>query len=110
MHVVVMTWDLSRSKQTIDSLREYLREESVDTHAAVSGLRLKVWISDPDANRWGAIYLWESREAASHPVPSRASQLIGYPPSRREEFDVEATVEGQFALAELSRRGCAYEG
>ena len=59
--------------------------------------------------RWGALYLWESREAADQALPSRARELIGKDPDIGEEFDVEATIEGAFALEELSRRGLAFE-
>jgi len=43
--------------------------------------------------RRGAVYLWESAEAARQELP----------------FDVEATIEGAFAVEELSRRGLAFE-
>jgi hypothetical protein len=35
--------------------------------------------------------------------------LIGKPPDIGEDFDVEATIEGLFAVDELSRRGLAFE-
>jgi hypothetical protein len=35
--------------------------------------------------------------------------LIGKDPDVGEEFDVEATIEGQFELEELSRLGLAFE-
>ena len=41
--------------------------------------------------------------------PSRARELIGKDPGVWEEFDVEATIEGHYALDELSRRGLAFE-
>jgi hypothetical protein len=66
--------------------------------------------SDEATERWGAIYLWESSEAAAAlraPV-SRARELIGKGPDIAEEFDVEATIEGDFDIAELSRRGLAF--
>jgi hypothetical protein len=102
-------WNLADSKTTIEELRRYLRDESVDAFADVPGLRFKAWISDETTERWGAIYLWESREAAQQDVPSRARELIGKDPDIGEEFDVEATIEGQYALEELSRRGLAFE-
>ena len=100
MHVTMVWWDLTESIQTIDSLREYLRGEAVDAFADVVGLRLKIWVADPATNRWGSILLWESREAAAGPNPGRAVQLIGYPPTRRLTFDVEATVEGRHGIGE----------
>ncbi len=90
-------------------MRRYLRDESVDEYEEVDGLRFKAWISDPVGERWGAFYLFESREAADQELPGRASQLIGTQPVVLEEFDVEATIEGNFQFHELSRLGLAFE-
>jgi hypothetical protein len=105
----LVLWNLADSKTTIGELRRYLRDESVDAFEDVPGLRFKAWISDEVTERWGAVYLWESREAADQELPSRARELIGKEPDIGEEFDVEATIEGAFALEELSRRGLAFE-
>ena len=56
------------------------------------------------------MYVWESEEAARQELPGRARELIGKDPDIGEDFDVEATIEGAFALAELSRRGLAFDG
>ena len=109
MIVRLVIWNLADSKTTIEELRRYLRDESVDAFEEVEGLRFKAWISDEATERWGAIYLWESREAAAQALPSRARELIGKDPDIGEEFDVEATIEGLFAVEELSRRGLAFE-
>lgn len=53
MHAVIVWWDLSASEQTIESMRTYLREESVAAFSEVPGLRLKMWLSDTETNRWG---------------------------------------------------------
>lgn len=105
----LVLWNLADSKTTIGELRRYLREESVDQFAEVPGLRFKAWISDEPTERWGAVYLWESAEAARQVVPSRARELIGKDPDIGEDFDVEATIEGRFELEELSRLGLAFE-
>ena len=105
----LVLWNLADSKTTIGELRRYLRDESVGAFEDVPGLRFKAWISDEATERWGAVYLWESREAADQEVPSRARELIGKSPDIGEEFDVEATIEGHFAVDELSRRGLAFE-
>jgi len=75
----------------------------------VPGLRFKAWISDEVTERWGAIYLWETVEAARAELPSQARELIGKEPDVGEDFDVEATIEGAYAVEELSRRGLAFE-
>ncbi len=104
-------WNLADSKTTIEELRRYLREALVDQFEEVPGLRFKAWISDEATERWGAVYLWESEEAARQPlaVLTSARELIGKDPDIGEEFDVEATIEGRFELDELSRLGLAFE-
>ena len=104
----LVLWNLADSKTTIEELRRYLRDESVDQFEEVPGLRFKAWISDEVTERWGAIYLWETVEAARAELPSGARELIGKEPDVGEEFDVEATIEGAYA-EELSRRGLAFE-
>jgi hypothetical protein len=107
--VRLVLWSLADSNTTIHELRRYLREESVDAFAEAPGLRFKVWVSDEATDRWGAVYLWESREALEAPFVSRARELIGKDPDIAEEFDVEATIEGRFEVEELSRLGLAFE-
>jgi Putative mono-oxygenase ydhR len=102
-------WSLADSKTTIEELRDYLRDESVDRFADVPGLRFKAWISDEATERWGAVYLWESREAAEQELPTRARELIGKDPDIGEDFDVEATIEGRYAMEQLSKLGLAFE-
>jgi hypothetical protein len=102
-------WNLADSQTTIEELRRYLRDESVDVFAEVPGLRFKAWIADEATDRWGGVYLWESAAAASQVLPSRARELIGKDPDLVEEFDVEATIEGRFEIEELSRLGLAFE-
>jgi hypothetical protein len=107
--VRLVLWNLADSKTTIGELRRYLRDESVDAFSEIRGLRFKAWISDEATERWGALYVWESAEAARGELPSRARELIGKEPDIAEEFDVEATVEGVFEIEELARRGLAFE-
>jgi hypothetical protein len=107
--VRLVLWSLADSQTTIAELRRYLRDESVEAFTEVPGLRFKAWIADEVTERWGAIYVWESAEAAEQELPSRARELIGKDPDIGETFDVEATIEGAFAVAELSRRGLAFE-
>jgi hypothetical protein len=109
MLVRLVLWNLADSKMTIGELRRYLRDESVEAFSEVAGLRFKAWISDEATERWGALYVWESAEAARGELPSRARELIGKEPDIAEEFDVEATVEGVFEIEELARRGLAFE-
>ena len=85
-------WSLADSDADVESLRVYLRDESVDAYSEIEGLLFKAWISDANSDRWGAFYVFESREAAEQPLPSRARELIGKDPDLVEIFDLEATV------------------
>ena len=109
MVVRIVLWSLADSKTTIEELRRYLRDESVDAFAEVEGLRFKAWISDPAGERWGAFYLFETLEAAEQPLPGDVRSLIGKDPDLAEIFDLEATIEGRHATDELSRLGLAFE-
>ncbi len=109
MVVRIVLWSLADSKTTIEELRRYLRDESVDEFAEVEGLRFKAWISDAAGERWGAFYLFESLAAAEQTLPGRARELIGKEPDVVEIFDLEASVEGRYADEELSRLGLAFE-
>jgi hypothetical protein len=96
---VIAWWDLRGTGQTVSSLRESLRREGTDAWAWVEGLLLKFWISDPDGERWGAVMVWNSAQAAESAVrrglpPNRAAELIGRPPTLRLVLDVEAAVTG----------------
>ena len=105
----IVLWNLADTDMTVKKLRDYLRDEAVDAFEDVPGLRFKAWISDGAGERWGAVYLWEADEDAHQPLPSRARELIGKEPDLGETFDVEATIEGRFVDAQLSRRGLAFE-
>jgi hypothetical protein len=106
MIVRFVLWNLADSKTNIEELRRYLRDEAVDSFDGLPGLLLKAWISDETTERWGAVYVWESRDAAEQPLPTRARELIGKDPEIAEVFDVEATVS---VASELARLGLALE-
>jgi len=100
-------WNLADSKTNVAELRRFLRDEAVDSFDQLPGLLFKAWISDEITERWGAVYVWESRDAAEQPLPSHARELIGKDPEIAEIFDLEATVSVASALAGL---GLALEG
>jgi hypothetical protein len=100
-------WNLADSTTNVAELRRYLRDEAVDSFEDIPGLLFKAWISDETSERWGAVYVWESSEAADQPLPSSARDLIGKDPEIAEAFDVEATVS---VASELARLGLALDG
>lgn len=106
MRMDIAWWDLDGTPQTIDSLREHLRDSTLARWAAVPGLRLKYWIADHEHNRWGAVMLWEAeRPQLDQLPPNEAARLIGGPPTVRQIFRVEAAAQGRHALADLHGLG-----
>jgi len=101
MIVRFVLWNLADSQTNVTELREYLRDEAVDAFADVRGLLFKGWISDDGGERWGAVYVFASAEAADQPLPSRARELIGKEPDVVEVFDLEASVSIAPQLAGL---------
>jgi hypothetical protein len=104
--VRLVLWNLADSKTNLGELRRSPRDEAVEAFDRWPGLHFKAWLSDEATERWGAVYVRESREAADQQLPSRARELIGKDPEIAEAFDVEATVA---VAAELARRGLALE-
>jgi hypothetical protein len=92
--VTIAWWDLTETDVTIEALEQDL-QNSIDAWYEVEGLRVKLWIADRENSRWGAVMWWDSDVSAERPLPpNRAAELIGRPPTHRDEFDVVATAEG----------------
>ena len=106
MLVRFVLWNLADSQTNIAELRRYLRDESVPEFEQVPGLLFKAWVSDEATERWGAVYVWESRDAAEQELPSRARELIGKDPEIAEVFDLEASVS---VSSQLRRLGLAFD-
>ncbi|WP_393916164.1 YdhR family protein [Halostreptopolyspora alba] len=90
---MIVAWDLSRSAQTVEGLRSYLRDYAVEAFSEVPGMALKVWFSNAKRQIWGGVYLWESAELmplTKPAAPSRSTELIGYEPTSVSVFEVEA--------------------
>ncbi|HZQ15518.1 MAG TPA: hypothetical protein VFA82_01975 [Gaiellaceae bacterium] len=98
----IVFWSLADSPATPAELRAALRDEP----AAEPGLLLRAWVSHEASDRFGAVELWESRDAADRPLPAPVRELLGVEPTIGEELDVEATSS---LAAELQRRGLAFE-
>lgn len=85
MIVRLVLWGLADSKTTLAELRHHLGDVPEDA----PGLRFRAWISDETTERFGAVELWESAEAAEQEVPRQVRELIGKDPEVGETFDVE---------------------
>ena len=88
MIVRLVLWSLADSKTTLAELRQHLGDASEQ----VPGLRFRAWISDETTDRFGAVELWESAEAAEQEAPWQVRELIAKDPEVGEIFDVEVTV------------------
>ncbi|MEU5898903.1 hypothetical protein [Streptomyces venezuelae] len=112
MRVDVAWWHLDGTPQTIDSMREHLRDHTLDRWTQVPGLRLKIYFADRERNRWGAVMLWETdeRPPLDELPPNAALALIGRQPDVRATFEAEGTVEGLHDLASLQALGPAFDG
>lgn len=111
MYALLVTWDLSSgSNASFEELRAYIAERSIPRFEQMLGLRQKTWVSDPLAQRWGAMYLFEERDQAQavidHLPSSPVVELTGLMPTY-EVFDVEAVVEGRHAGTDLRTAGLA---
>ena len=106
MIVRLVLWNLADSLTNVGELRRYLQDESVPQFEQVPGLLFEAWVSDEPTERWGAIGVWESREAAEQVLPSRVRELIGKDPDIAEVFDLEASVA---VAPQLTRLGLAFE-
>ena len=104
VHLVI--WNLADSLTNVGELRRYLHDEAVPAFERVPGLLFKGWFSDEATERWGAVYVWESPEAAEQELPSRARELIGKNPDIVEVFDLEASVS---VAEELAHLGLAFD-
>ena len=88
MIVRLVLWSLADSKTTLAELRRHLDAAPEEA----PGLRFRTWISDETTERFGAVELWESPEAAEQGVPRQVRELIGKDPEVGETFDVEETI------------------
>jgi hypothetical protein len=109
MKAIISWWDLDGSEQSIDSLRADLRHQGVRVWTETHGLVLKLWVSDRENNRWGAVQVWENDGPGDQSPPNRAAKIIGYPPTHRFSFDIEASVEGLHTVPGLVGYGRAFE-
>ncbi len=110
MWALLVLWDLSHgSRMSVDELRGYIRDESIAKFREYQGLRLKVWISNAATGQWGALYLFESREAAEAQaaVTTKPELMTGVRPTV-QLFDVEAAVEGRHAGSDLLSAGLVF--
>jgi hypothetical protein len=85
----IALWSLADADTTIEELRASVQDET----EGVPGLVFHAWISNEASERWGALSVFASREAAEQAPSGPLPELIGRPPDLFEEFDVETTLD-----------------
>lgn len=100
MIVRLVLWNVADTVAGVDELRDAVRAHVEADEERPDGLLVKLWISDDVTERFGAIELWASREAAEGHGYERERELIGKDPEIGEELAVEAW-DGSLAAARI---------
>lgn len=102
MLVRLVLWNLADSLTTVEELRNHLREA---TEPSAEGLLFRAAVSDASSERFGALELWVSEEAAAQELLPGARELIGKEPDLVDVFDLESTTA---VAPELDGLGLAF--
>ena len=111
MHSLFLNWDLSQKpKEIFKTLREYIANESWKRYEAKEGLIQKVWVSNEETGQFGAIYLWETKEAMEEEIRTmyRVKSMTGVDATITRS-NVEAIQEGNHNIEKLTEMGLAWE-
>ncbi len=96
--LVIAEWDLTRYDVSIEELREWVRDVACEAYRGYPGVYLKCWYSNPEKERWGAVYLVSRSDALEYDSLPRtvgdATGPIGLPPDRLEWHLLECAVAG----------------
>lgn len=109
MYLVIVTFDLARSRVEFDTLRAWVANEAMEKYRTLPGVACKAWFSDEAHRRWGAVYIVEER---SDLRPDRLPRLadghtgpIAAAPTSVQWFDLEAFVTGPEGVDDLGAEG-----
>ena len=111
MYVLILNWDLSeKSKDIFQTLREYIAHESWKRYEDKGGLIQKVWCSNEETKQFGAIYLWETKEAMEEEIRTmyRVKAMTGIDPTINK-YQIEAIQEGDTNVDNLTSIGLAWK-
>ena len=90
-----------------DALRERMRQRA-EVYQGIPGLLWKLWLDDPESSEFGAMLVWESREALETYRAGQVNQALdgvwGVAPTVRE-FRVNQVLEpdGTVSFGALTR-------
>lgn len=102
MHVRIVTFALTVSHDDYVALAEQV----APAFAAWPGLQAKYWIADRDANEYGGVYVFDSKQAADASRETDLFQALAANPAftdlRVVEYDVLAAPTAVTAVVPLS--------
>jgi quinol monooxygenase YgiN len=78
MHIQVITFQLQ--DMSVEAYHGAC-DSLADTWAQIPGLISKIWLEDVDANTYGGVYTWESREAMEQYLQSELFSGIAASPN-----------------------------
>ncbi len=107
MYALILNWDLSQKpKEIFKTLREYIKSESWKRYETKMGLIQKTWYSNEVTGQFGAIYLWETKEAMEEEIRTmhRVKSMTGIDPTITK-LNIEAIQEGKHNIKKLTEIG-----
>ncbi len=111
MYALILNWDLSQKpKEIFETLREYIKKESWKRYENKEGLIQKTWCSNEETGQFGAIYLWETKDAMEEELRTmyRIKSMTNIDPTI-ERLNIEAIQEGKHHIEKLTEIGLAWK-
>jgi hypothetical protein len=109
MYLAIVTFDLTHSSITYDTLRDWVVDKAMADFTALPGLRLKAWFSDELRRQWGAVYIVDNpmvlRPDNLPRLPNGQTGPIGARPTSIQWLELEAFVAGPTGLDSLTEAG-----
>jgi hypothetical protein len=100
MYGLTIRWSLTHAGAGVsESLRAYVRDDSVARFTGMPGLHFKTW-QMVDGGFFAGVYVWASAAARSEflasfrAAPSKVTQLVGHDPDVIQEWDVAGIAVG----------------
>ncbi len=111
MYALILNWDLSQKpKEIFKTLRAYIKNESWKRYKNKEGLIQKTWYSSEETGQFGAIYLWETKDAMEEELRTmyRIKSMTGIDPTI-ERLNIEAIQEGKHNIEKLTEIGLVWK-
>ena len=100
MYGLTIRWSLTHAAAGVgESLRLYVRDESVARFTGMPGLHFKTW-QIVEGGFFSGVYVWATEQARSEFLqtfrtsPSKVTQLVGHDPDVIQEWDVAGIAVG----------------